>query len=257
MVRLVEIFASCQGGKTPVEKLQEWHLIPTNYPCPKCKNLMRLVEAQHRPDGWQWFCAVKKGVGCGNRVSLRSGTFFAWSKLTIFQILGFSHMWARGLKLVDAMHELDIKKWDTACDWASFCREVCLDAYMNHSSKLGGPDRTVEIDESKFGRRKYHRGHRVDGCWVFGGVEKESGRVFMEVVENRKAETLIPLLEKWVEKGTTVISDCWKAYEGFEHLKVNHSLNFKDPETGAHTNSIEAREGVFLISWPQKGACPG
>lgn len=44
---------------------------------------------------------------------------------------------------------------------------------------------TVEIDESKFGKRKYHRGHAVDGTWVFGGYERGSGRVFMVPVEDR------------------------------------------------------------------------
>lgn len=42
-----------------------------------------------------------------------------------------------------------------------------------------------------------------------------------------------------------MISDFWKAYdilkdEGYIHLKVNHKLNFVDPVTGAHTNSIES-----------------
>ena len=45
--------------------------------------------------------------------------------------------------------------------------------------------------------------------------------------------------------GTTIISDCWRSYdclneEDFEHLTVNHSLNFVDPETGAHTQNIES-----------------
>jgi len=29
----------------------------------------------------------------------------------------------------------------------------------------------VEINKSKFGKRKYHRGHRVEGLWEFGGEE--------------------------------------------------------------------------------------
>ena len=44
--------------------------------------------------------------------------------------------------------------------------------------------------------------------------------------------------------GTRVMSDKWKAYdclqdEGYQHLTVNHSLNFVDPDTGAHTQGIE------------------
>jgi hypothetical protein len=30
---------------------------------------------------------------------------------------------------------------------------------------------------------KYNRGKRVDGVWVFGGVERGTGRCFLEVVQ--------------------------------------------------------------------------
>ena len=63
-------------------------------------------------------------------------------------------------------------------DWDCFCREVCEIVLMEESSKLGEPGKTVQIDESKIGKRKYHRGHHVEGQWVFGGIE-ESRRCFI------------------------------------------------------------------------------
>ena len=159
-------------------------------------------------------------------------------------MLGFMHLWARGNKLIDIAHELDVNM--RGCiDWASYCREICLRAYVDNPKQIGGCGKHVEIDESKFGKRKHWRGHHVEGAWVFGGVERESGKVFMEVVEKRDAETLIPLIQKWIAPGTVIISDCWKAYcslsaEGFRHLTVNHSLSFTDPEDPTiNTNRIE------------------
>jgi hypothetical protein len=32
--------------------------------------------------------------------------------------------------------------------------------------KIGSPGIVVEVDETKLGKRKYHRGHRVEGVWV-------------------------------------------------------------------------------------------
>ena len=97
-------------------------------------------------------------------------------------MLAFTHMWARGYKLINISHELGIGY--TACvDWSSYCREICLNAFIQHPRQLGGPGKTVEIDESKFGKRKFYRGHHVEGCWVFGGIEREIVKVFMEIVK--------------------------------------------------------------------------
>jgi len=80
------------------------------------------------------------------------------------------------------------------------------------SVMVGDPNKTVEIDESKFGRRKYHRGHPVNGQWVFGGVEPETGETFLVPVKDRSANTLMDIIHDWIESGATVISDCWGAY---------------------------------------------
>ena len=51
----------------------------------------------------------------------------------------------------------------TIVDWCSFAREVSATILEVESQPIGGVGKIVEIDESKFGKRKYHRGRRVDG----------------------------------------------------------------------------------------------
>ena len=63
-----------------------------------------------------------------------------------------------------------------------------------------------------FSLGKYQRGKRVDGVWVFGGVERESGKCFLVTVVNRTAATLMTDIQKWILPGTTIYSDCWKSY---------------------------------------------
>ena len=51
----------------------------------------------------------------------------------------------------------------TAVNWYNFIRDVCAQYFPDHPKVIGGPGEEVEIDESKFGRRKYNCGRRVDG----------------------------------------------------------------------------------------------
>jgi transposase-like protein len=100
-------------------------------------------------------------------------------------------------------------------DWGQFCRGTMFVYMEGCSEKIGDPNKTVEIDESKFGKRKYSRGHPVKGQWMFGGVERESGKTFLVHVPDRTADTLMAVIDAWIEPGTTVISDCWGAYRNF------------------------------------------
>ena len=59
----------------------------------------------------------------------------------------------------------------------------------------------------------------------------------MVEVLDRSAATLLPLIQQHI---LPVLSDAWRSYSristlGMAHETVNHSLNFVDPLTGAHT----------------------
>jgi transposase-like protein len=56
--------------------------------------------------------------------------------------------------------------------------------------------------------------------WVFGGVERGTGKCFLVVVQNRTPSTLLEVIKEWILPETTIISDCWKAYEKIELVFV-------------------------------------
>ena len=98
----------------------------------------------------------------------------------------------------------------------------------------------------------------VEGQWVFGGICRESKECFVVPVNSRDKGTLLPIIQDRILPGTCVMSDLWRAYdclndEGFQHLTVNRSLNFVDPDAGAHTQNIENTWWVAKRSLPQTG----
>ena len=201
-------------------------------------------DAHYSVDGGCWRCTNKS---CGRKISLRNGSWFSGAKLPLGKVMEITYHWVQQCANDFITYESQISHTTTA-DWKNFCREVCEMVCYKEKNAVGGPGMTVEIDESKFGKRKYHRGRRVDGQWVFGGICRETGECFFEAVEKRNADTLLPIICQYIRPGSTIFSDCWKPYaqipalEGmnYRHLTVNHSKNFVDPITGCHTNRIES-----------------
>ncbi|XP_018803117.1 PREDICTED: uncharacterized protein LOC108977722 [Bactrocera latifrons] len=89
----------------------------------------------------------------------------------------------------------------TISDWYSYCREAVVIFQLDHQEvkgKIGGLGKEVQIDENKFGKRKYNKARRVEGHWVLVMIEDGSEDLRLEVCPDnvRSVEILIPLILK-------------------------------------------------------------
>ena len=80
---------------------------------------------------------------------------------------------------------------------------------------IGGEGIVVEIDGSKFGWRKYNRGHRVDGVWMFDKTHER--RIVLLRFKKRDKLTL----STFVTKGSVIHTDKSKSYSGLIFLGYN------------------------------------
>ena len=228
-----------------VQFLKDVGLLRSKMQCNTCDRDMTWSAEPSIPEGFRWRCRKKvAGVKCSESRSIKHGSWFQQSNLTFREILLISYDIVRREPALHIQQEFRLSP-PTVTSWGMFCRETMLVFMEGCSEKIGGPNKTVEIDESKFGRRKYHRGYPVKGQWVFGGLERDSGRTFLVPVPDRTADTLVTTIHDWIEPGTTVISCDWGAYhnlgsQGSTHCTANHSIQFVNPHTGAHTITIKS-----------------
>jgi hypothetical protein len=206
--------------------------------CDRCHSMMRRT--------------VHKGTlvnrcprrGCQAIKSFFHGTILDNARIPYPKVLLVVLLW---LNQVPTMKIVGLSGLDhkTVQFYIGRAEEVISASLDEEDTIIGGPGIEVQIDESKFGRRKANRGHHVGGVWVLGGVEVTiERRVFLMVVPDRSASTLGPIICRHVARGSTIVTDGWRGYVdiealGYRHLSVNHRQHFVDPDTGAHTNVIE------------------
>ncbi|KAL3094767.1 hypothetical protein niasHS_006062 [Heterodera schachtii] len=196
-------------------------------------------------DNCQWRCPSHKG----QKVSIRAGSFFENAHFELHKGMLLAYSWALGIAL-HTQTEMIVLKMHALIDWANFFRGICSRWLIDNPIRLGGVGHVIQIDESVLARRKYHRGHRVREIWIFGLYDVHAGIGVVRIVPDRTRATLLPIIEEYVLPGSTIHSDQWAAYMGgaipsipvippYIHHSVNHTINFVDPITSAHTNHVE------------------
>lgn len=81
-------------------------------------------------------------------------------------------------------------------------------------------------------------------------------KMFYTSSKRSEADTLLPLIMKYIKPGSIIHSDCWKAYnwinnltnpdydvfeipQHYIHKTVNHSIEYVNKTDSTHTNTIE------------------
>jgi transposase-like protein len=113
-----------------------------------------------------------------------------------------------------------------------------------NSGKLSGQ---VEVDETFIGgkARNMHASKREKNRpfekAVVMGVLKRGGEVRATVIQDREKETLQPIVEKHVRKGSNVYTDellsYWGLEEKYAHQVINHAESYVEGKV--HTNGLE------------------
>lgn len=241
---LQSLIEATETKQEAIEWARSRGLMKISVDCANCHAPMGIISTDEAPDFELHRCQV-----CHSKRSIRTGSFAFGSRLSIQKLLLLMHHWLSDSanKLVERELELTNK---TVTHWFKFFRGICAFYFSNISTNamIGGPGVIVEIDETLVAKRKYHRGRLINERWVFGGLERRTdgrGGRFAEFVGNRSQATLLPVIQRRIRPGTTIISDGWGAYRhisqhGYQHHIINHSQNFVSPGNRViHTQGVE------------------
>ena len=110
--------------------------------------------------------------------------------------------------------------------------------------KIGGEHICVHVDETPLTTHKNGVGSISSSniVWVIGAVDIEKRMCCLEFLPSRSTNDVKKFIDKNIEIGSNVSTDCLASYNflnkiGINHFRVNHSKRFKEYD-GTNTSSL-------------------
>lgn len=202
---------------------QRWNGNPV---CPFCQN----TKIYSIENGKRFKCAIKT---CNKKFSVTVGTIFENTKISLstwFAAIYLCTSSKKGISSLQLHRQLGITQ-KTAWFVLHRVREMLKDKAPDMLKDV------VQVDETYVGGKNKNRhadkkipnsqGRSLKDKTPVIAVRSLKGNITTQVIPDTQAETITPIIEKWVEKGSIMVSDEWHGYNGIKkdyfHIVVNHS----------------------------------
>lgn len=122
--------------------------------------------------------------------------------------------------------------------------KLLTDVVALDETLIGGKNKNKHADK----KIPHSQGRSSKGKTTLFGARGLLGQVRTKVIPSADAENIVPLVNKWVEKGAIMVTDEWKAYNSLKldyfHVTVNHQEG--QYVSGAFTsNGVENFWSIF------------
>jgi transposase-like protein len=220
-------------------------LWPNGVICPTCgrKDVVFLKNQR------KWQC---KSVHAKRQFSAKAGTVFEDSPIPLEKWLPVMWMLSNcrnGVSSCEIARTIGVTQKSA---WFMLHR-IRLAMQNGSLMKLGGIGGAVEVDETFIGgkARNMHKGAYLrkikfarntgNKAIAFGILDRDAKTIRTAVIEDRKIETVIPLIKENINAGSAIFTDDMGSYRNippqFVHQIVDHAVEYVDGRV--HTNGIE------------------
>lgn len=206
---------------------------------------MKLTLMKNSSDGILWRC---NNYRCSKTsMSIRSNSWLSNYKIDIKQVIKAIFLWSTGsgFSLIKCQVRMSAPVFIRL---RYFLIEKIKSYYEAIPIRLGGHGVIVQCDEVKLNYNvKSHRGRGPrDQIWGLSIVDTSTSPAqgFCQIIKDKKAETMIPIISSVVHSGSIIHTDEHKSYVKlglqYTHRSVIHKYHFIAPETGVHTQQVES-----------------
>jgi transposase-like protein len=224
--------------------------------CPFCNSTKVYITKSRstkpsKKDVPEYRCASKE---CGRKFSVTKGTIFESSKVHLRTWYAAIYLITTHKKGISSLQLAEDLKVTQKTAW--FINHRIREMYKETAPEMLCD--VVQLDETLVGgkNKNRHANKKVpnsqgrsgkDKTTVFG-ARSLSGKVRTQVIPDVEADTIKPIVEKWVRPGSIMVTDSWKSYKALNqdyfHVVINHTEG-EYARGGFSSNGIENFWSLF------------